>query len=127
MFTDFNTITAKAPYIYRRNPAHTHSFMILRHAADRPDYVPVGDYTVLDQSEDPAVSEKKLINLMTLLNGGDGLIELGEQTKSRLLYHVVPQDDQSKTKIVFYALGEQGVSRENAVLHIEGGFDHETQ
>lgn len=122
-FESFNEITAVKPYTYRRNPMHDHSFVILKKLEESDQYEPVGDYTVLDQSEDAALSEKKLMNLIALMNDDDELIDLRSETKTRLLYYKAPTDEPHKTRIIFYALGEQGVSVENAVLSLEEGLE----
>ncbi len=123
---DFNTITAKQAYTYRRNPLHEASYLLLKQNEATGAYVPVGDYTVLDREENPALSEKKVMNLVTLLNGRDDLIELGEETGTRMLYHPTPRSDgEERTKIVFYSWEGKGVSKENALLTIEEDFDRE--
>ncbi|MCB9990292.1 MAG: hypothetical protein H6867_02795 [Rhodospirillales bacterium] len=122
-FDDFNTITAKQPYIYRRNPHHEQSFVILKQLDDEGRYEPIGDYTVLDQSEDHELSEKKLINLIALMNDSEELVDLREQSQSRLLYFRAPTDEPDKTRIIFYTLGDRGVSKENAVLSLKEGLD----
>lgn len=80
------------------------------------------DYTVLDKSEDIHLSERKVMNLVMRLNGATELVELGEQrTRSRMLFHVKPRPDgDPHTEIVFYTQSGQGVSRENAILTMEG-------
>lgn len=83
---------------------------------------PVGDYTVLDRDELPDLSEKKLINLIALLNGGDELLALGQRTQSRLLFHRKPKTDtQDAEQVIFYSYCGDGVSRENAILTLESG------
>jgi hypothetical protein len=95
--------------------------MILKYGdglADDP--VPVGDYTVLDSGEDPGLSEKKVMNLISLLNGRKNLMQLGHETGTRVLYHVVSmRDDDNKARILFYNLGREGVSVENALFRLE--------
>ena len=104
-----------ATYTYRQNPLYDRSFLIFR--ADAP----VGDYTVLDQDEDRGLAEKKMINLISRLNGSHDLIPLGEMTKSRLLFHRKPKiNADDPTEIVFYTYDGKGVSKENALLTIEG-------
>lgn len=84
------------------------------------DPVAVGDYTVLDKAEDPLLSEKKVINLVSLMNGRKNLMDLGHETKSRVLYNIVSEcDDDGKARVIFYHLGPQGVSVENALFRIE--------
>lgn len=122
-FDDFNHITAKKAYTYRRNPLHDYSFVILRQASDCGPYEPVGDYTVLDEHEDHELSEKKVMNLVALMNDSDELIDMREQSETRLLYYRAPTEVPGKTRIVFYALGDKGVSTENAVLSLEEEFE----
>src|ERR1035437_706189 len=110
MLDDFKSINEQSGYTYRRSPLHERTYNILKRSEESGSYLPVGDYTVLDTAENPYISERKVINLITLLNGGDRVIQLGEETKSRLLYHIVPHDGPpDQTKILFYALGEMGV------------------
>ena len=124
-FDDFNRVTAKKTYAYRRNPLHDYSFVIMKQMEQNGSYEPVGDYTVLDRSEDLTLSEKKVMNLVALMNDDedDDLIDLRGEVPSRLLYYRAPCDEPNKTRIVFYALGPQGVSVENAVLSLEEGLD----
>lgn len=120
---DFNAITTKQTYTYKRNPFHSSSFMIMRRE-DNGAYNPIGDYTVLKREEDPDLSEKKVMNLITLLNGKENLIQLGAETKSRLLFKEPEYNEETgRTRTVFYELGNEGVSVENAVLTIEDKND----
>jgi hypothetical protein len=123
-FTDFNTNTAGQLYSYRRNPLHEHSFLIIKKQDDKKRYEPIGDYTVLDAEENPALSEKTVMNLVALLNGKkEDVIDLSRECDTRLLYYRAPKRENStKTHIIFYALGDKGVSKENAVLAIEEEF-----
>ncbi len=118
-FDNFNEVTAKKQYTYRRNPMHSQSFVILKKLEQSEQYEPVGDYTVLDSEEDEDLSERKVMNLIALMNDEDELIDLRAETGSRLLYFKAPTDEPHKTRIIFYALGEKGVSIENAVLSLE--------
>ena len=119
---DFNAESRAPTYAYQRSPVNERAFLIVKKEEAAMESVPVGDYTVLDQEEDIALSEKKVINLISLLNGRKRLMELGHETKSRTLYHVVStrdQDPENKTKVLFYNLGSKGVSKENALLQFE--------
>lgn len=110
-------------FTYRPSPVYDRSFLIFEKSSDG-NLNPVGDYTVLDAQEDRSLSEKKVMNLLTLLNGGEELLNLGTETKSRLLFQRKPKaDDSSKTEIVFFTYNGHGVSKENAILTIEGEFD----
>ena len=118
---DFNAEAQTPRFTYRRSPVHPRGFMILKHgeAADA-DPAPVGDYTVLDSKEDLALAEKKVMNLVSLLNGRKALMQLGHETGSRVLYHMVSEcDDDGKVRVVFYTLGQEGVSVENALFRLE--------
>lgn len=118
---DFNAEATSPRYTYRKSPAHPRGFMILKYQEDAlRDPVPVGDYTVLDAQEDLEMSEKKVMNIISLLNGRKSLMQLGHDTGIRSLYHVVTEkDDEGKARVVFYNLGKEGVSVENALLRIE--------
>lgn len=116
-------IENKAGFTYRPNPVLTGSYLICKKDASGGLH-PVGDYTLLDRNENLSLTEKKVMNLVTLLNGGHDLVPLGEETKSRLLFHRKPRpDDAARTEVVFYAYNGDGVSKENAILTIEGEFD----
>lgn len=119
---DFNTEASAPRYTYRRSPVHERGFMILKYPPEgiSDDAIAVGDYTVLDPSEDPVLSEKKVINIVSLLNGRKNLVQLGHETNSRVLYHrVTDNDDEGKEQIIFYKLGQEGVSVENALFRME--------
>ena len=107
-------------FTYRPSPLLERSFLICRKER-RGEVVPVGDYTVLDHSEDFHLSERKVINLVMRLNGENSLVPLGDTTKSRLLFHVKPRPEgEERTEIVFYTQSGQGISKENAILTMEG-------
>lgn len=116
---DFNAEAAPAVYGYKHSPVNPRAFQIFKLGDDSRESV-VGDYTILDQHEDVAFAEKKVINLISLLNGRKTLVQLGHETGTRVLYRVVSEsDDDGKTRIVFYNLGKEGVSVENALFRIE--------
>lgn len=115
---DFNQYSAMPRYIYARNPVHPRAFQIMRYAAGASQ--PVGDYMVLDSEEDLSLSEKKVMNIVSALNGRDKLLPLGEETRSRQLFHLINDGtDGEKIKVMFYAYKGQGCSRENALFTIE--------
>ncbi len=118
---NFNSEATGPRYTYRPSPVHERSFMILKYA-DGPGHepLPVGDYTVLDTHEERGLSEKKVMNLVSLLNGRKALMQLGHETNARVLYNVVTDsDDDGKALVIFYHLGKEGVSVENALFRIE--------
>lgn len=119
---DFNKPAEQRVFRYERNPVAARGFLILRrNSQDRFD--PVGDYLVLDDAEDIGVSEKKVMNLVALLNKDEGYVmDLGEVTGTQSRYHIKPEKtERGQTQMVFYALGQEGVSKENAVLSIDEG------
>ena len=127
-FNHFNSSTEGELYSYRRNPLHEHSFLIIKKQEDRKRYEPIGDYTVLDAEENPALSEKTVMNLVALLNGRkQDVIDLSRETDKRLLYYRAPKrEDSNKTHIIFYTHeAGKGVSKENAVLAIEEEYENE--
>lgn len=111
----------KGTFIYRQSPVLSRSWMIYRKDLGG-DLTPVGDYTVLDREEREDISEKKVINLISLLNDNDEMILLGDQTQSRLLFHRKPKlDARDPDQVIFYTYAGEGVSRENAILTLEPG------
>lgn len=118
-----NSPRSESNFTYRPNPLLARSFLICR-KEKRGDVVPVGDYTVLDTAEDMFLSERKVMNLVMRLNGEKDLVSLGEQTRSRMLFHVKPRpENDPRTEIVFYTQNGRGVSKENAILTMEGFHD----
>ena len=117
---DFIVEGALPVFGFQRSPVNERAFLILKKQGDVKDPIPVGDYTILDKSEDVALAEKKVTNLVSLLNGRKRLIELGQETQSRTLYHIVNEkDEDDKTRILFYELKQQGVSTENALFRLD--------
>ncbi|MEC8664554.1 MAG: hypothetical protein VXY16_03690 [Pseudomonadota bacterium] len=110
-FDDFNTITAKKHYIYRQNPVHQQSFMILKQLSEEGAYQPVRDYTVLYSEEEHSLSEKKVMNLVALMNDEDHLIDIGSGSVKRMDYLRGSTDSRDKKRIIFYVMGKLGVSK----------------
>jgi len=118
---DFSEESEKPRFMYKRNPLVEHAWQIFIFRDEKEDYEPVGDYTLIDVEEPLEITEKKLMNLMRLMNGRERLIELGNLTGTRLLYNIVPDTSEDKKKIIFRTYDGHGVSKENAVLIIEKG------
>lgn len=117
---NFNAEAQTPRFSYRPSPVHPRGYMILKQGDERDEPQPVGDYTVLDAGEDPALSEKKVINLISLLNGRKALVQLGHESGTRVLYQLVSAcDDDGKMRVLFYTLGKEGVSVENALFRLE--------
>ena len=117
---DFNAEGAVGKFAYQRSPVNERAFLILKKQEDQSAPVPVGDYTVLDKEEDITLAEKKVTNLVALLNGRKRLMQLGHETQSRILYNIVSEkDEENKMKVLFYKLEKQGVSTENALFRLD--------
>ena len=124
----FNDRGEKAQFIYKPNPLAEHSFQIFMFRDEKGDYEPVGDYTVIDMDEDPKLSEKKIMNVISLLNGKEDLMELGNLTKTRVLFTILQKkSEDDPTTIIFRNHDGEGTSEENAVLTIEKGVLNESQ
>jgi len=116
---DFNAESRAPIYAYQRSPVNERAFLIVKKPDSTNEPIPVGDYTVLDKEEDLSLSEKKVMNLISLLNGRKRLMQLGHETNSRILYNVVSEkDEDDKYKVLFYQLKERGVSVENALFRL---------
>jgi len=121
---DFNNQGRKTRFSFRPSPVHPNAYLILKEAGvGEPDIV--GDYTVLDTGEDKTLSEKKVMNLVSLLNGRKNLLPLGTETRARVLYRVVEEaDDDGRSHVLFYHLGNHGVSVENALFRLKKDESH---
>lgn len=107
---------AQQHYIYRHSPIQPGAFQIFLsdRMSGRETYC--GDYTVLDDTEPPSLSELKMINLMSLLNGKTDLIDLGAQTQSRLMYQRLPDAPDGQKRVLFRTYNGEGLPEENAIL-----------
>lgn len=124
----FNDKGEKPQFTYKRNPLVEHSFQIFMFREEKSDYEPVGDYTVIDLDQDPELSEKKIMNVINLLNGKEDLMQLGNLTRTRVLFTIVQKKtEDDPTKIIFRNHDGEGTSEENAVLTIEKGVLDESK
>jgi hypothetical protein len=121
MSTDFNESFndkgEKPQFIYKRNPLIEHAFQIFMFKADKDGYEPVGEYTLLDMAEERGLTEKKVINIISILNGRKNLIDLGKLTNCKVLFNILP----NPTKIMYRNHDGNGISEENALLVLEKG------
>lgn len=119
----FNDRGEKARFVYRHNPLIVHSYDIFEYQEDKTSYEPIGEYVLIDIEEPQDITEKKLINMMSLMNGKKNLIDFKSLTDERVLFNIVSEADKSsKQKVVFRTYNGQGVSKENAVLTINRGY-----
>jgi len=124
----FNEEGEKPQFTYKRNPLVDHAFQIFMFKEEKGEYEPVGDYTLLDLDEDLVLTEKKVMNIISLLNGKQSLIDLGNLTKTRVLFTIVPKNSvEDPTKIIFRNHDGSGPSEENAVLVLEKGVIDDSQ
>lgn len=122
MSMNFNEESEKPRFIYKRNPLVEHGFQIFEFQEEKGDYEPVGDYTLIDTSEDPDLTEKKVINIIRIMNEKKDLADLSNLTESRLLFYPVPDNpESSKHKLIFRTYDGKGVSKDNALLTVNKG------
>lgn len=125
MEINFNKQLERPRFIYKPNPLVPRAFQIFELMAKGNSYEHVGDYVLINKEEDPEVTEKKVMNLLKLLNGKKDLINLTSLTKTRVLYSVVRNTpDDHPTKIIIKDYDGSGVSRDNAVFTIRKGVFH---
>ncbi len=126
MALNFNDKSEKPVFTYRPNPLVPHSWQLFRFHEEKKEYEPVGDYILLDLAEDIDITEKKVANIVGLLNGGKNIMKLGDLTRKRVLFNMVPKrSENDPAKIIFRSFDGKGVSVENAVLTIEEGVFHD--
>lgn len=125
----FNEEGEKPRFIYKRNPLVEHSFQLFEWKEDKSDYEPVGEYVLLDTDEGIDITEKKVMNLISIMNGKKRLIDFTNLTQQRILFNIVSEkDDSVNEKVIFRTYDGDGVSKENAVLTIEKGvFEDESE
>jgi len=125
---DFNTESEKPQFMYKRNPLVEHAFQIFMFKEEKDEYEPVGEYTLLDLSENLELTEKKIINIISLLNGRQNIMDLGNLTQTQVLFTMVPKSSEDDpTKIIFRNHDGSGPSEENAVLVLEKGVLNDSQ
>ncbi|MBI1300933.1 MAG: hypothetical protein GC137_04650 [Alphaproteobacteria bacterium] len=113
-------------FIHKPNPLVQRAYQVFEFNHNKNDYVHAGDYILINHDESREITEKKVLNLMSLLNGKQELIDLSNLTKSRVLYTIVPEaQDSNQTKIIFKDYDGTGVSKDNAVFTIRKGVLHD--
>jgi len=116
----FNDKGEKARFIYKKNPLVERNYQIFEFKLDKKSYEPVGEYIVLDTNEDTALSDRKIFNLIQLLNGKDDVEDLGNLTQARTLFNVVQQEEDKEMKqVIFRSFDGSGTSEENALFSMQ--------
>lgn len=117
---DFNESTELPRYSYTRSPVNERAFLIMLQEDAHDTAEPVGDYTVLDREEDLAVSEKKVMNLINLLNEKPGKTIQIEGVKGRTHFQILSNPEESEElKVMFYTQKGKGTSEENALFRVQ--------
>jgi hypothetical protein len=123
---NFNEESEKPWFTYKQNPLVPHSWQIFEFRPQKDEYEPVGEYILIDTTEPIDITDKKLMNVMAVLNRKSSWVDFKNLTDKRVLFNIVEESPESDTmKVVFRAYDGSGVSKENAVLTIEKGVFHE--
>ena len=118
--SEFSSVSDGATFLYRPHEILPDAFEIMCKTGTAMQTI--GEYVVLDKAEDRSLSEKKIINLIALMNGRSEMIDVAAENQ-RLYFHVIPRaEDSPRQQIVFRARGLEGVTQENALLTIEKGY-----
>ncbi len=126
MEIDFNKQLERPRFIYKPNPMMKRAYQIFELMPKNNAYVPVGEYILLNHEEDPELTELKMVNLITLLNGKKDVKDLSKMSQTRVLFTVVPEDQSGdQTKLIFKDYKGKGVSVDNAVFTIRKGVLHD--
>jgi len=128
MSLNFNDESEKPRFISKPNPLVAGSHQIFEYQPEKGKYEPVGDYTLIDKGEDLDITAKKVMNLISLMNGRKPLISFENLTQERVLFTINTDSENADTEtIVFRTYKGEGVSRDNAVLKVKKGvFNDET-
>lgn len=117
---DFNESTELPRYSYTRSPVNERAFLIMLQEDVHDTAEPVGDYTVLDREEDLTVSEKKVMNLISLLNEKPGKLIQVDEADGRTHFQVISNPEVTEElKVMFYTQKGEGVSKENALFRVK--------
>lgn len=126
MEIDFNKQIERPRFIYKPNPLMKRAYQIFELMPKNNGYEPVGEYILLNHEEDPELTEEKMNNLITLLNGKKAVKDLTKMSASRVLFTVMPEEQSGdQTKIIFKDFDGKGVSTDNAVFTIRRGVLHD--
>jgi len=108
------------PFMYTADPDDRFRFLLHRRLPDG-GYEPVGEYRVIDVTEPVGVTKSKLRNLLHLVNGNEHLvINIGQETKTRLMYQFRKIGDKGAVRIEFSTFDDV-VTTKNAILALNDG------
>lgn len=109
-------------FIHKPNPLVERAYQIFEYNGEKGAYDHVGDYVLINKEEPRDITEKKVINLMSIMNKKDELIDLSSLTNKRVLFTLVPEAQAGdQTKMIFKDYDGSGVSKDNAVFTIRKG------
>ncbi|MCK5374996.1 MAG: hypothetical protein KAJ40_06910 [Alphaproteobacteria bacterium] len=109
-------------FIYKQSPMTERDYQIHEYDFTKGAYNHVGDYVLINTDEPRNITEKKIANLMSILNKKDDITDLSNLTKTRVLYTIVPEAQAgNQTKIVFKDYDGSSVSKDNAIFTIRKG------
>lgn len=122
---DFNDESSHPEFIHKPDPQDPHAYQILHFKEALGFYELSGSYRKVDLSEDGEVTDKRIFNLMAVLNDKKRKFDFKSLTNSRTLFTLVPiRPEDSDVKVVFRTYDGNGVSKENAILLLDKGvFD----
>lgn len=122
---DFNDESSHPEFIHKPERHDPHSYQILHFKAEKGIYEISGSYKVLDKTEDPEITEKRIYNLIAVLNDKKRKFDFKNLTNSRTLYTLKPIEAEDRDiQVTFRTYDGNGVSKENAILAIDKGvFD----
>jgi|GEM_PF-993646 len=109
-------------FIHKSNPMVERDYQIFEYNHKKGEYKVVGDYVLLRKDEPRDITEKKVSNLMGILNKKEDLIDLTNLTKTRVLFTIIPEAQAGdQTKMIFKDYDGSGVSKDNAIFTIRKG------
>lgn len=124
MSMNFNINSEKTRFIFKPNLIDPKTFDIFENRRGYDDYVPAGSYVVLDANEDKGLTEKKLVNLIGLMNGKGNTVNLYGENVVETFFQVIPKKVDSDPSKVIYRTRTDGITKENALLTVRRGvFD----
>jgi len=122
---NFNEESEKPEFIFKPSGVSSHIFQLFQYQEAKGDYEPVGEYTVLDMDEPPELTDKKLFNILSVINERSRYIDFTGVSGERTYFqYIEPKDDDLNEKVIFRTYTGSGVSKENAIFTVRKGvFD----